>query len=240
MSAHGPMCARSPLGIVPHMSTQPTLADELFLLAHRPDTGKGVTDGTALTVGVAGALVAELAVTERIELDAKRVTVINHAPVGDPELDGLLARIAGEPRPRKPDWWITKLNKRDLPRRVATRLAAHGVIRDEEHRVLGLFPAHRYPELDPRLRQEIIGRLRAAFGGERPSARTAALVALLNACGMDRKVFPDMDRRMLKHRAKEISEAEWAGEATRKVIQGIRAAAAASVAASAGAAAGSS
>ena len=223
------------------MSTQPTLADELFLLAHRPDTGKGVADDTSLTAGVAGALVAELAVAERIELDDKRVTALDPAPVGDPELDGLLARIAAEPRPHKPDWWVSKLNKRDLLARVAARLAAQGVVRAEEYRVLGLFRTHRYPELDPRMRQEVTGRLRAAFGGDPPSARTAALVALLNACGLDSKIFPDIDRRMLKRRAKEISEAEWAGEATRKVIQGIHAATAAGIAAATAAtAAGSS
>lgn len=223
------------------MSMRLTLAEELLLLGHDGATGRRIADGTGLTVATAGSLLADLALAERIDLDSKRVTVLSAAPVGHPELDHVLAWIASETRPRKPEWLVSKLNKRDLPRRVQARLAANGIVRAEERRALGLFPYTRYPQLDPRPAQEISTRMRDAINGGTPSPRTAALVALTSACRLDRKIFPDLDRRLLKRRAKEISEGEWASAAVRKVIQNINAAAAGAAAAAASAgAAGSS
>lgn len=213
------------------MSVPLILAEELILLGHDGPTGRRVADGTGLTVAAAGSLIADLALAERIDLDAKRVAVIDPAPVGDPELDGVLAWIAAETRPRKAEWLVGKLNKRELPKRLQARLAERGVVRAVEHRTLGLFPGVRYPQLDPRPLEEIRGRMRQAIDGAAPAPRTAALIALTSACRLDRKIFPDVDRRVLKRRAKEISEGEWASAAVRKVIQNINAAAAATAAA---------
>jgi hypothetical protein len=223
------------------MSTPLILAEELVLLGHDGSTGRRIADGTGLTVATAGSLIADLALAERIDLDSKRVAVLSPAPVGDSELDGILAWIAAETRPRKPEWLISKLNKRDLPKRIQARLATRGIVRAEEHRALGMFPYDRYPQLDPRPGQEARGRMWEAINGAAPTPHTAALIALTSACRLDRKIFPDVDRRLLKRRAKEISEGEWAGAAVRKVIQSINAAAAGAAAAAASAgAAGSS
>lgn len=219
-----------------------TLAEELLLLAYDEQTGRRIADGTSLGVGVAGSLLADLALAERVDLDGKVVTVLDRAPVGDPDLDDALARMATEPKPRKPEWWIERLGKqkkdgRDLSRRLLDRLVARGVLRAAPHRVLGLFPTTRYAELDASAEQAIRARLYDALNGGTPTPRTAALVALMDACGLARKVFPELDKKLLKRRAKEITDGEWAGAATRKVIQNIQAAAAASAAVTAATAA---
>lgn len=213
-----------------------TLAEELLLLAHEEQTGRRIADGTSLGVGVAGSLLADLALAERIDLDGKLVTVLDRAPVGDPDLDEALAGMAAEPKPRKPEWWIERLGKQKkdgkaLSRRLLDRLVERGVLRAAPHRVLGLFPTTRYAELDPSAEREIRARLYDALNGATPTPRTAALVALMDACDLARKIFPDLDKKLLKRRAKEITDGEWAGAATRKVIQNIRAAAAATTAA---------
>lgn len=219
-----------------------TLAEELLLLAYEEETGRRIADGTSLGVGVAGSLVADLALAERVDLDGKRVTVLDSGPVGDPDLDEALARMAAEPKPRKPEWWIEHLGKQKkdgerLPQRLLDRLVERGILRAAPHRVLGLFPTTRYAELDGSAEREIRARLYDAFNGATPTPRTAALVALMDACDLARKVFPELDKKLLKRRAKEITDGEWAGAATRKVIQNIQAAAAASAAVTAATAA---
>lgn len=219
-----------------------TLAEELLLLAHG-DTGRRIADSTALPVGVAGSLLAELALAERLDLDDTVVAVRDRAPIGDPELDQALARIAAEPKPRKPEWWIDKLGKPNgngvpaLSQRLLGRLTERGILRATRHRVLGLFPTTRYAELDPGPGQEIRSRLYESLNGATPAPRTAALVALIDACDLAPKLFPDLGKKALKQRAREITDGEWAGAATRKVIQNIRAAAAASAAVTAATAA---
>lgn len=219
------------------MSTSPlTLAEELSLLAHRDSDGKRITGGTELAVGVAGALVAELALTERITLDTGRVTVRDRTGVDDPELDDALTRMRDARRPRKPDWWITRLNTAALSTRLKRRLVERGVLRVAEHRMLGVVPRYRHPALDPQPGQEIRTRVRAAIDGERPDARTAALIAVLHACGLDRTIFDDLDRTTLRNRAARLAEGDWTGPATPDVVRDIQAVATA--AATAGAAAG--
>ena len=55
-----------------------------------------------------------------------------------------------------------------------------------------------------------------------PDARTAGLAALLNAAGLARRTFPELDRRQLKIRMGELGEGQWVGSAVRKAIQSLQ------------------
>jgi hypothetical protein len=55
-----------------------------------------------------------------------------------------------------------------------------------------------------------------------PDARTAGLAALLNASGLGRRTFPELDRRQLKIRMSELSEGQWVSVAVRKAIQSLQ------------------
>lgn len=43
-----------------------------------------------------------------------------------------------------------------------------------------------------------------------PDPRTATLAALVAACGVSGKLFPDVDRRVRRRRLAEISAGQWA------------------------------
>lgn len=99
-----------------------------------------------------------------------------------------------------------------------------------------MFPVRRYPAINPRLEAAARTRLvLAVVQGAEPEARTAALAALLDACGLARRTFPELGRRQLKARMKEIGEGQWASAAVRKAIQSMNSAVAASSAATAAA-----
>ncbi len=113
-------------------------------------------------------------------------------------------------------------------RRVIERLAAAGVLRIERTRVLGIFARTRYPAAfgtEPVARTEAREKLRAAILGTGPVLpRTAALGALVASTELDRKIFPDLERRLVRARLKEIGEGDWAAAAVRKAIQDVQAA----------------
>ncbi|GLX02208.1 hypothetical protein Misp02_62940 [Microtetraspora sp. NBRC 16547] len=197
-----------------------TIAEEVLLLAYREDTGKPQIGSVELDAAVAGAILAELAVNGRIDLDGKKVVAKDATPLGDEELDAALARIAGDARERKPEWWVGKLDSRKLRGRLLSRLAGRGVLSEEQTRILGIFPSTRYPELDPAPEREIRQRVESVLGGADPDERTAVLIAVLHAAKLDRKAFPDAPRK----RFKEIAEGEWAGAAVKKTIASIHAA----------------
>lgn len=214
-----------------------TLPEEVLLLA-LDDVGGSVRAGRpALDFGLAGGQLLELALAGRIDVVDKKVAVLNQTQLGDPDLDRVLWHIASSRRGRKPQDWVRVLHKR-VRTTYLSRLTARGLVRQERRRVLGLFPTTRYPAIDSAVEAETVTRLRSVLvDGAEPDPRTAALVSLLLATDMVKKLFPYADRGAVKRRAKEISEGEWAGAAVRQAVASVNAAVAASVAAGAGAAA---
>lgn len=196
-----------------------TIAEELLLLAYREEDGKQLIGSTHLDSALGGAVLAELAVNERVDLSDKRVAVVDPTPLGDDELDATLARIAEE-KPRKPDWWVSKISSSKLRRRLLTGLAGAGVLTEERGRVLGVFPTTRWPEADGRVEAEVRERVTSALAGFDPDARTAVLIAVMHASGLDRKAFPDASEA----RVKEIAEGAWAADAVAKTIAAVHAA----------------
>jgi hypothetical protein len=203
-----------------------SLGEEFLLLAYDED-GTPLTDGTHLDNGLGGALLLELALAGRVDVENKRVVVLSTQPVGDPLINEALTRIAGEPRQRKAGHWVTKLAKQARPR-ILEKLVADGVLTTEKDRVLGVFPRMKYPSANgvpPAVEADARTRMRhAILGTEEPDPRTAALCALVAATELDRKVFRDLERRRVKARLKEIGEGAWAADAVRKTIEEIQAA----------------
>ncbi|TDD12726.1 GPP34 family phosphoprotein [Nonomuraea deserti] len=212
-----------------------TIAEEFLLLAYRDDKGTPLINSTQLDSALAGALLAELAVGGRLDLSDKKVTVTDPSPLGDAELDATLTRIATEGKARKPAWWVQRIQSGKLRKRLLTRLAESGVLAEERGRALGIFPVTRWPEAHPGVEADVRERVSAVLAGAAPDARTAVLIAIAHAAGLDRKAFPGAS----KQRIKEISEGAWTADAVAKAIAAINAATMAAISAATAAAASS-
>jgi hypothetical protein len=224
------------------MASNLTLPEELLLVAL--DDAKGSVNSkasTALVYALAGGQLLELGLAERLSLESKNVAVADPSPLGDELLDSALARMAAERKPHTLKWWVNKLSKK-LKRAYVDRLVERGLVSIEKRKLLGLVPVTRHPETSPGPEQEIRARLRAAIvDGAEPDERTAALVALVWACSLDRVVLPDKtERKQAKARIKEITENQAVGKAVSAIVKEIEAAILiAVIAASAGGAASS-
>lgn len=197
------------------------LAECLALVALRDEDGKRVIGQTEFDCGLAGAVLAELALARRIDLAGRTLRVVDPRPVGDPLLDPGLARMAAEPRERKPAWWVGKLRGRDLRDAVHTRLISRGLVREQEVRALGITWSTRFPAVDPAPEAALRRTVAATLAGDaQPTEFVAVLVALLRATGLLRREFGRVDRR----RVAEIVEGAWAGRAVKQVIDSTNAA----------------
>jgi Golgi phosphoprotein 3 (GPP34) len=202
------------------------LVEEFTLLAY-DDDGTPLTDGTHLDHGLGGGLLLELALNGRVDVEGKRVVVLDPSPTGDPLVDAALARIAGEEKPRKPGHWVSKFAKETRPR-VLARLVDAGILRTEKDKVLWVFPRIKYPAahgVEPVQETAAKDRMRhAVLGRGTVEPRTAALCALVAATDLDKRVFGDLDRKVVQARLREISEGAWAAAAVKKTIEEIQAA----------------
>src|SRR5215212_1329179 len=78
--------------------TSIALAEELLLLAYDDQTGKATGSRIGLDLGMAAAVMIDLALAGRIAYVNGYLKVIDPSPIGDPIADAVLAKAAaGEP-----------------------------------------------------------------------------------------------------------------------------------------------
>ncbi|WP_052745651.1 GOLPH3/VPS74 family protein [Allosalinactinospora lopnorensis] len=211
---------------------QPTIAEELLLLCHDPTTGRPTANSTRLTCGLAGATVAELALSGRITIDDEYVHDARQPAAGDPHLDALAERIAAQRRPRKIKWWVQKTQSARLRGEMLQSATDRDLFDHERKRVLGLFPLNNYRPRHPEEREELRQRLHAVLVQERApdDSRTVALLALCGAVQVDRKLFPGLSSRERRRLMKQTTEGDQISRAVASVIRSIEGATAAAAA----------
>ncbi len=208
------------------------IAEDLLLLVHDDETGKPVGLISHLEYAMAGALLVDLVLRERVDVTTTeqgktgRIVVIDDTPTGVDLLDTALRRLdrlAG----RKPKDVLLPLTKGGLVKRVLGGLADRGILRRENDRVLGIFPLTRWPAEDSRHEEELKARLRRVLvDGEQPDERTAALIGLMANTVHAKHVVGRDDARVAQRRAREIAKGDWASDALRKATAEIVVAAA--------------
>ncbi|GGM69278.1 hypothetical protein GCM10012275_44660 [Longimycelium tulufanense] len=155
----------------------------------------------------------ELAMAGRLKYENKKLVVVDDTPVGDPDLDKILRKIARSRRARSVDWWLQNFYSPRMYKRLLHRLVGRGILRPEKQRKFGLPWSTRYIEQDPRPEHEIRDRLeRVVVHRGPPDERTATLAGLVHTAKLDKKLFPQMENRDLRNRMKEIREQSWAGQ----------------------------
>ncbi|KIZ16478.1 GOLPH3/VPS74 family protein [Streptomyces natalensis] len=214
-----------------------TLAEEIMLLSLDEESG-APEQRQAAGWAVAGGLLLELVLAGRASVEGKYLKLTDRTPTGEPLLDDRMALLdawLGGREKRRVTEWLTR-DRRKAGNAAVESLCARGVVVEQEHRALGLFPTRRYPEADGAPEKELRQRLQAVvLDGADPDERTAGLIALIHAAKLHRLAFPDVPRKQVADRMAEVASGQWAAESVRAAIRHMQAAVAA-VAASAAAA----
>ncbi|MFC3504304.1 GPP34 family phosphoprotein [Micromonospora krabiensis] len=189
------------------------LAEELLLLAYDDETGKATMPRISLDLGMAAAVLIELALAGRIAYDGGNLAAVDPAPTGEPVADAVLARIA-EDIPHTPSSWVQRL-RHGLRDRILGDLCSQGVVRDVDETELGFIHVHRYPVVDTSVEADTRRRLADALTtGTAPDERTAALATLVavlrmeSSLGVSGEAAEDARRRL----AEIASGAGFSGE----------------------------
>ena len=223
------------------------IAEEYLLLSLDGASGRPRIGKDRLEPALGGALLAELALMERVGVTPPeagwtkrgRVTITNLKPTDDPELDAALHKLAGNEGKKVKDLvsaFASKKNRLNhgVRDRLVERLAAAGVLVRTEGTVLGFIPRTSWPAGDPAAEEEVRRRLQGALvGRDTPAERTVALIALLQVTGLLPKVVSTEDKKALRARAKELTEGDWAAKAVKDAIDEAAAATGAAVGAAA-------
>jgi hypothetical protein len=159
------------------------VADDLYLMAHDDRSGKPYLQPQALGIGLAGALLAELMLAERIGLRRDSTVVFVPGVAQDTVMrHALLKQIADEPGPQPVQAWLRFL-ARGAARDVALRLEQAGYL---EH-VRSWIPGRqgRWVPVNADWAFAPMLRVRFALDPARPvNAHAAALTGLAVAAGL--------------------------------------------------------
>ncbi len=207
------------------------LAEEFLLLSLDDDTGRMQVGNDKLEPALRGALIAELALRERIGITPdiegwnrrRRLTITNLKPTDDVELDRALDYLSDRAGKKVKDLVSTMGHGnfgKGLRDRLLDRLATSGVLSEQQGTVLGIFPRRTWPVLDRGPEEEVRGRLHSTLvAGLTPTEATVSLVGLLHATDRVRKVVPTDDPLAVKARAKTLAEGDWVAKAIADAIQ---------------------
>ena len=207
-------------------------AEEILVLAL--DEGRGDLAASlsprSLNLALAGAVLMDLALENRIDTDLESLVLVDATPFGDDILDPALAEIASEGQSRDTGYWLGWITERgDQIRSAAlTRLIERGILRSEAQGLLSLVPAvsrsRRYPTADGRMVEEAKLRvMRVLFGDDIPDPRDIALITLADACGVFRTILSSEEREQVRDRVDLLKNLDLIGRTMSLAIEGLEA-----------------
>ncbi|MET9726961.1 GOLPH3/VPS74 family protein [Streptomyces zaomyceticus] len=204
-----------------------TLAEEIMLLSLDDESG-AAKERQSAAWAVAGGMLLDLVLAGRVSVDDGRIRVTDATPTEIPLLDERLRRLdawcAKKGRAPKVTDWLTKDHTKAVKATIGS-LCERGLVREEQHRVLGLFPVTRYPEADGSAERELRARLQTVLrDGPTHHARTTGLLALIHGAKLHRLAFPGVPRKELVPRLEELTAGQWAAEGVRRAIRDMQAA----------------
>ncbi len=191
-------------------------AEEIYLLAL--DDQQGVIKPlpvSALDYALAGALLMDLALLDRIDTDLQSLQVASAEPTGDALLDDTLRELQSESEPRPTAYWLKRLadQSRRIQERVLERLVAKGILRCENRRILWVFEVRRYPLLDNHEVKEVRARLRdLILSDEIPDPREVVLINLAHACRLLDDLFSPAELERVRPRIATLARLDLIGQ----------------------------
>ncbi|WP_309381711.1 GOLPH3/VPS74 family protein [Cerasicoccus frondis] len=204
-----------------------TFAEQLLILALDPKTGKfHALPRKSLEIGLAGAFLLEMTFRNLIDSDAEKIIVLEENYPQRPLLNSALQ--------------VVREGDKEIPLRKAIgRLALQGTllvsktleklvdeeILEKKDKIFFVrkLKAPVYPQADERARADVIQQVRDLVLNpeEIPSPEEAALLALVEACRLQRKIFSEEERDEFESRFQQLAAMDLVGIA---IVDAVRAA----------------
>ena len=196
-------------------------AEEIILLMLHDDDGKFAhVPSWSTDRAMAGAVLMDLALENRIDTDPENLVLIDATPVGDSLLDPTLADIAaGDQRDAR--YWVEHTAKKgeQIREEALSRLVGSGILEQHEDRFLWVFRSRRYPLVDGKAEREVKLRImEVLFSDQIPAPRDVVIIALADACGIFRELLPKRELQQAADRIEQVRKLDLIGQAMAETI----------------------
>ena len=208
------------------MSTQITLAEEVLLVLL--DDEKGTLPPVpqlTLHFVLAGAVLMELAILNKIDSDLEKVQLLNHEKTDEPLLDKFLDKLVEQKAEQDTKFWINSVADEgaEIVDIGFQRLVERGILTESEKRFLWLMKTRSYPTVDGSVEREVKLRImNILYSDEIPDQRDVVIFCLLDACDMFRTILGPAELIRMRPRITEVSKLDLIGQATTSLIREIQ------------------
>jgi len=211
------------------------LVEEIVLLMLRDDDGTFVrVPSWSRNYAIAGAVLMDLAMENRIDTDLENLILLNDLPTGDSLLDPTLSDIAGG-ETHGARYWVERTAEHAdaIQDETLSRLIERGILERRDDRFLWVFKSRRYPTIDGRAEREVKLRiLGVLFSDDIPDPRDVTIICLAEACDIFKELLTGRELEQAAPRIEQVRRLDLIGQAMSGAIRDIEVSVAASVAAS--------
>ena len=210
-------------------------AEEIILLLLDEERGELAPNlpPRSLSIVLAGAVLMDLALEDRIDTDLRQLMLVDSTPLEDDLLDPTLAAIAAESHARDARFWIAQEAGRgdEIRDKALARLAGRGILEPETEGFFSLSPfvsrARRYPMIDGDTAEDVRLRvMRVLFSDDVPDPRDIVIICLADACGIFERILSRKERAEVQERIELVRKLDLIGRAVTEAIRELEPAAA--------------
>jgi hypothetical protein len=184
------------------------IAEKFLVIAHHPEKGRFLISHLYIKYGLAGAILLDMTLEDRISLEDRRLMLKTGRTTTDPVKDEVTLLMSQAGKPHRADYWVRRLAGRYTRylKQILKGLEEKRVVRIEDRKFLGIIPYRAVFLLESYTRSNIIGKLKNDILVYRASAGdNMALAGLIEACRMHRLLTADRDElRMIRSQVRKI------------------------------------
>ena len=203
-----------------------TLAEDIILLLLDDDTGKLASiDLMTLNYAMAGAVLMDLALRNKIDTDLESLIVADSTPTGLQMLDTYLDKISGENKENNTRYWLTELSNygEDIVDSALNMLVEKKILKTEEKKILWVIGTRVYPMVDDKEEKEVKRRIvDLLMSDEIPTPQDVVLVSLMDTCSLLSTILSDKEVQRLSPRIEQIRKLDLIGQEVTKVLERLR------------------
>ena len=207
-------------------------AEEIILLLLEDEGGRFVrVPSWSMNYALAGAVLMDLALEDRIDTDLDNLVLLDASPVGDNVLDPTLAEIAASDQ-HDTRHWVEHIaqSAEAIQEEALARLVDHGILERHDERFLWVFRSRRYPAVDGTAEREVKLRImEVLFSDEIPDPRDVVIICLADACGIFGELLSRRELERASERIEQVRKLDLIGRVTTQAILDIEMSVAASL-----------
>ena len=206
--------------------------EEIILLLLEDEGGRFVGIPTwSMNYALAGAVLMDLALEDRIDTDLDSLVLIDSAPTGDSLLDPTLAEIVASEQHDTRHWLERTAERADaIQEEVLSRLVDHGILERHDESFLWVFRSRLYPAVDGTAEREVKLRImEVLFSDEIPDPRDVVIICLADACGIFGELLSRRELEGASDRIEQVRKLDLIGRVTTQAILDIEMSVAASL-----------